>query len=550
MPVLTAIDVIGIQSYIFASNRLRDVVGASYLVDWATREDGGLRVDNVSIAAPDILLAAGGNAILSFPTMHGARQFILHYSRQLLERAPGVEVAIAHQEFDEGKLARGLLALQVQLAKAKLSRRPHAPQHGLSVMQPCAITGLPASTLVQGDWLCQRLVRIRAGQLLEDAKRRWNEFLPADGRPQRCQFPTELDKLGRTYGDTSLIGIVHIDGNGIGRRIQRWLVGKLEGDSTTDKTLKDEYRRWSNALKDLGRAVLQAVTRRLMDRIEPGAGSFHVRGQPSRQLDFELRTDSGDILLPMRPILLGGDDLTFICDGRVALDLATTALKTFKSASTSNKELALLSPEAVTACAGVALVKAHAPFSRSYELCEALCKSAKEAKRAADSANPSSSNDCWIDWHVGTTRPDESVRDIRLRQYQGTKLTCRPYPLTDASSPRPSWEWLDRELLGEPGKDPNRESSFRNPRVWGERRNKVKALARLASEGRDAIREQLEVWKTVAPEIKLPSGIDVDGFKGQQTPLLDAIELLDLHLRLEAPLSSPWAESEKAEVNR
>src|SRR5262249_55209954 len=32
------------------------------------------------------------------------------------------------------------------------------------------------------------------------------------------------------------------------------------------------------------------------------------------------------VYLPIRPILLGGDDLTFVCDGRVALDLAATAL--------------------------------------------------------------------------------------------------------------------------------------------------------------------------------------------------------------------------------
>ena len=145
MPVLTAIDIIGIQSYVFASNRLRDVVGASYLVEWATKPDGGLRFGNSDVPTPEIIIAAGGNAILRFGTSDAARQFILYYSRQLLERAPGLEVAIAHQPYDNGKLAHGLLALQIQLAKAKVNRRPHVPQLGLSVMQPCAITGLPAA---------------------------------------------------------------------------------------------------------------------------------------------------------------------------------------------------------------------------------------------------------------------------------------------------------------------------------------------------------------------------------------------------------------------
>src|ERR1700721_2543680 len=124
MPVLTAIDVLGIQSYVFASNRLRDVVGASYLVEWATSRDGGLRLDNDGVPTPEIIVAAGGNAILRFGTPDAARQFVLSYSRRLLEQTPGLDVAIAHQSYDNGKLAHGLLALQVELAKAKLNRRP------------------------------------------------------------------------------------------------------------------------------------------------------------------------------------------------------------------------------------------------------------------------------------------------------------------------------------------------------------------------------------------------------------------------------------------
>ncbi len=33
MPVVTGIDVLGIQRYVFASNRLRDVLAASWMVD-------------------------------------------------------------------------------------------------------------------------------------------------------------------------------------------------------------------------------------------------------------------------------------------------------------------------------------------------------------------------------------------------------------------------------------------------------------------------------------------------------------------------------------
>lgn len=557
MPVLTAIDVLSIQSYVFASNRLRDVVGASYLVEWATSRDGGLHLDIEKVPTPEIIVAAGGNAILRFNTIDAAKQFVLHYSRLLLEKAPGLDVAFAHFEYAEGQLARGLLALQIELAKAKLNRRPHVPQQGLSVMQPCAVTGLSASTNARqanNEWVSSRIARIREEETVENAASQWEPFLPPDVCGRKACFPDVLDEMGRTRGDTSLIGVIHVDGNGIGKRIQKWLVSKLENTSITDEALIDEYRRWSNALDKLGRAILQAVTNRLVSRIEPMADGFHVRGQPSppRQLDFELRTERDKtIRLPLRPILLGGDDLTFVSDGRIALDLATTALRAFMTESASIPDLQLLGDDPVTACAGVALVKAHAPFSRSYQLCEDLCASAKLAKRDAESGSQSSNTGCWIDWHLGTIRPDESVADIRKRQYegdQGRKLTCRPYPIDGDSSRRLTWEWLDGELLGEPAKDGRNRLSFRNPEVWGERRNKVKALANVLADGDTAVQNQLQAWNSVDPGLRLPSPIDVNGFKGSHTPLLDAVELLDVHLRLEASESSPQVESETAEV--
>jgi len=42
MPVLTAIDVLGVQRFIFSSNRLRDVVAGSYLVHRSTTREGAL----------------------------------------------------------------------------------------------------------------------------------------------------------------------------------------------------------------------------------------------------------------------------------------------------------------------------------------------------------------------------------------------------------------------------------------------------------------------------------------------------------------------------
>jgi hypothetical protein len=79
-----------------------------------------------------------------------------------------------------------------------------------------------------------------------------------------------------------------------------------------------------------------------------------------------------------------------------------------------------------------------------------------------------------------------------------------------------------------------RSNGFRGER-WREHRNKVKELQAVVREGPEGVQRAREAW-TVARKLQLPGGLDAtNGFlDGERTPLLDAIELLDLHLPLGA----------------
>jgi hypothetical protein len=112
----------------------------------------------------------------------------------------------------------------------------------------------------------------------------------------------------------------------------------------------------------------------------------------------------------------------------------------------------------------------------------------------------------------------------------------RPYPLTPNAQRRQTWRWLERDVLG-PGVEAN--DSFRGfrsdlgPNAWSGSRSRVKLLGQLVGEDGDAVRRQLEAWRAIDGAVSLPGNLDDTGFVGQKTPLLDAIELLDLHLRLD-----------------
>lgn len=533
MPVLTGIDLLGIQAYIFASNRLRDVLAASWMVEHVTSPDvlcqWGLNTDQV-------LLAAGGNAIVEFDSLDKARTWTTRYTRWLLENAPGLEAVVAHRPYDNRPLAWGIKALSVELAHAKLERRPNAPQLGISVTATCAVTGLPANanTHVQSELLSYRIASLR--EKYPKGKTRWQKFLPnqlAHMPGWRPDFPDDLDHLGRSHGDTSLIGIVHVDGNGVGKAISNWLDRCLK-DEVDDTQVREQYGVWSRSIKELCDHVLKAVITRVTSCIQ-GEANEHgkqcfVRGTP-HELGFPLRDDETrrEVFLPLRPVLLGGDDLTFVCDGRIALDLAAAALREFEKNPIPHPGEGGTA-KTLTACAGVALVKSHAPFHRSYDLAESLCASAKRKRREVNERQHLETR-CWLDWQIGPARPSETVEDLRTRKYKRDLHTMRPYPLVSFDDRNQSWDWLDKALLG-PGTTQETEG-FRGASYWAESRSRVKRLGSLVTEGTDSIQRQVEAWKAIEQNIQLPAALPEGGFIGQETPLLDAIELLDIHIRLE-----------------
>ncbi|MBI2567941.1 MAG: hypothetical protein HYV63_12995 [Candidatus Schekmanbacteria bacterium] len=550
MPVVTGIDVLGIQGYVFASNRLRDVLAASWMVDHVVKRDANSLLQ-WGMTDDRVLLAAGGNAIVELGNLDDARTWTRRYTRWLQDEAPGLEVAVVHRAYDGRSLAWGLKALAVDLARAKLERRPSAPQLGLSVTAACSVTGLPATALDRGELVSRRIARLR--EQTEQARERWQQFLPGplDHAPGwTADFPDELDLMGRTRGETSLLGVVHVDGNGVGGAIKAWL-DRCLAEEVGDERVRTEYREWSRAIDELGERVLHATIQRVASCIieeenEHGEKRCVVRGTPYG-LGFRLREDatshaSRRVLLPLRPILLGGDDLTFVCDGRIALDLAAAALREFEA-----NQIPHLGQgggeRTLTACAGAALVKAHAPFHRSYALAESLCASGKRARQDVNRQRQADTG-CWLDWHAGFTRPAEAVENLRRREYQDGNLTMRPYPLVPFDGREQSWAWLDRELLGP---DHSNDGSFRGyrearddagkthfvPNVWSGSRSRVKRLGSLVPDGSDAIQRQVEAWNAIEDGVKLPVRLAAGGFIGQRTPLLDAVELLDFHVRLE-----------------
>jgi hypothetical protein len=162
------------------------------------------------------------------------------------------------------------------------------------------------------------------------------------------------------------------------------------------------------------------------------------------------------------PLILGGDDLTVVCDGTKAVRFAANYLARFESFSTAEHGGAseanaaacirqtMIERQCVTASAGVAIVKPHFPFAAAHDLANDLASSAKRAKRRLGNV-PASALDFHIQYDSSASELD-SIR-ARLLAPDGTLLSAKPYVLmTPALKRAVSGEclrWAERHDLAQ-----------------------------------------------------------------------------------------------------
>lgn len=227
--------------------------------------------------------------------------------------------------------------------------------------------------------------------------------------------------------------------------------------------------------------------------------------------------------LPFRPIVFGGDDATFVCDGRLGLTLTELYLRAM--------EQKLSDEEKLYARAGVAVVKNHYPFSRAYELAEELAKSAKDfiRERQATSDAPLSA----MDWHFGVNGVVLGLRELRARDYRcpgAGELTMRPVLVNDQALPASVRNWRTWDTFT------NIIDVFRDPNGdWAQSRNKLKKLREALREGPEATKQFLQI---AAPGKHLytapgnPDSAETGWIAGDRSTCFDALEAFDFYVPL------------------
>ena len=259
----------------------------------------------------------------------------------------------------------------------------------------------------QDSSLSDEEVRDRIGNLNEDPFQLERAF----------QDVSDEDVATKPLPELSSVGVIHIDGNGVGA-IMRDLGRAFDTVDARLDSLKDKaYERRDNpcSIKDdrfqwfvmevnyrLDGVVNQAVAK-AWQTVNNIADANHLK------------------TLPVVPVLVGGDDVTVYTDGRYAIPFAESYVRHYEQLTGEDellKQLAVVAgapkPGPLTASAGVAIVGRNFPFHIAYDLAKGLVSRGKKLGKKKDEVPCST-----IDFHVlrdaTVLDPDETLDEYKGR---------------------------------------------------------------------------------------------------------------------------------------
>lgn len=351
---LAVYDVRSIQKYIYATSKMKEIVGASAIVrDFLTKtianvasknnwsyKDNWKNEEHFSLSDEDIIIMAeGGGNLFALVDETIVKELNRAIGKEFLVKTAALSVAYAYSDSyvsSENISNARYLELRIEAKKnlSDVERRMHrvTSTNALPITFNDPFTGNPFSSFEMDEASRTEKWFTKESSLKLKAYREEKKHYKKNE-----SFVFELDDLTEK-GNDSFVAVVHIDGNNIGATISNYLKNNKKN------TFEDEV--------DLSRAISKSI----------------IDGFNGTLVNI---LDSADI--QYRIIVNSGDDMTFIVKGEYALSVVDKYLKEIVKCGLPGDS----KDNHFTACAGIAFVKSHFPFDKAYEIAESCCESAK-----------------------------------------------------------------------------------------------------------------------------------------------------------------------------
>ena len=365
----------GIQEFIYQTNKLREILGASELVEEICttmfantlygKEHTYAEARKALMEDNNAILFAAGNVKYIFQSREACEQFVRIFPKVITSFAPGITIsqAVVKMEGENATFATAVNLLENRL-RTQRNRPLRSPVIGMMGIMRSRQTGLPVIDYPPKNntyWDAAKLAKLKIINQLNNEPPEERQPLPA-----LCQKSFGIEEVSDrriAYEIEDItqkndwIAIIHADGNGLGQIVQK--IGANP----------EKFKQFSLLLDE---ATI--------------ASAVHAYNVVSEMFG-ETK------VIPIRPVVLSGDDLTMICRADLALAYTKAFIEEFEK-QTEDKLGSILRDNQVftndtcylTACAGITYIKSSFPFYAAYNLAEELCSVAKKDAKAGINA--------------------------------------------------------------------------------------------------------------------------------------------------------------------
>lgn len=440
--VITKYDISGIQSFIISSKGLKERVGASKIIhnilytklpkelkqeadEWLKDGYDFMPKENES---GRVIYIGGGNAMIIFRDRNSMRKVTRKIQEEIFNETYG-KIRLCHAEIEIDKLdisasdlfsalkgknkdienykdegAFGIVynLLNSNLIKYKEETLPVRTARGFSINAYNSEASEPVTASVNDTELLYSAEGIQKKlSTYYDCR---EEIIGTD-----YKFSEKFETL-RQEGKKSFVAVVHIDGNSMGSKI----IELNRGNSNESlKDGMDMMRKFSACTDTLYRDTLKAT------------------------IDDIFKDSTAQNELEFRPLIVDGDDITFIIKSDYAFDFVEKYVEKLEEKYNNDPKFDFLKKHnfKFSVGAGIAFVHDKYPFENAYDMAEQLCKNAKHS--FANSASDVSSMDFQI-IHEGIRT---ELIPYRERNYKKTYddgsvvkeyyLNARPYAFSN-----------------------------------------------------------------------------------------------------------------------
>lgn len=459
---LAMYDIRSIQGYIFKTNKVAEIIGASkivdsifvnafnsyvkennkkteeYIIDWEKNNENDY-LGNKKIKM-EVIFIGGGNAYVLYRSKAICENVNNYLQYYVLKNSYSLKVAIAKVELDDSndfETDYANLISNISVTKNKMVEA--LPVGAFPFAKVDSRTGFPI-TVGDGDKVCtETRLKLNTYNNINELKKLFGQLKDCKCLDEKTISIIErIKEISRKFNESDLpiSGIERLNNKDfLNAEIIEQAIKKIEKD---EKVFDDIVEKGENSTLALICIDGNNMGERIIEKIKGTEYSEAIKNIRSvskgvdgtfknayESMEKYINTDGDSIKKKYRRIVLAGDDICFVCNHKDAIGAVKHFFKTLND---SNISYMGKNEKPFSACAGIAFFNSHFPFSDAYKVAEACCENAKEkAKENKRKDDKQIGN--FIDFQICTNVNASNLDTYRDKHYtiNGDSFINRPY---------------------------------------------------------------------------------------------------------------------------